>query len=145
MGKGGGGNSAASQLQTIATINAINQANQSAASAQATQQAAATAAANYTPPTPQAATPSASAPTQYMPSPQAMEQARNEFNARLRGEDASILGGAKGEDANLTQEERDRRRKAKLTAGGDNNTATPAAGTQAANTGTAYSGNTLGG
>ena len=142
MGKGGGGG--ASQTQQLLQVAAIQNAQNAAAQQAAAQAQAQAAAAAYTPPTPQAATPSASAPTQYMPSPQAMEQARNAFNARLRGEEASILGGAKTDEAGLTQEERDRRRKAKLTPG-DNNAAPTQTANNAAAAPNTYTGNTLGG
>lgn len=135
MGKGGGGGpSPAQQVMQIAAIQNAQAAASQQASAQAQAQAAA---ASYTPSTPQGATPSAATPTQYMPSPQAMEAARNAFNAKLRGQEASILGGTDTEAAGLTQEERDRRRKAKLTPG-ESGAAMPTA----ANT---YTGTTLGG
>lgn len=140
MGKGSGGASQAQQLQQVAQIQAAQQQADAAARSQA---AAAAAAAAYTPGTPQSATPSANMPSQYMPSPQAMEAARNQFNARLRGQEASILGGANEEDKGLTQEERDRRRKNKLTSADTAAPSTQTAGvTPPANT---YSGTTLGG
>lgn len=139
MGKGGGGPSQAQQIQQIAAIqNAQNAAAQQAAA----QANAAAAAASYTPPTPQGATPSAATPTQYMPSPQAMEAARNAFNAKLRGQEASILGGDQTEEKGLSQEERDRRRKSKLTPG-DTGAATQTANSAPANN--TYTGTTLGG
>ncbi len=139
MGKGGGGPSPAQQVMQIAAI----QNAQAAASQQAAAQAQAqTVAAAYTPPTPQVATPSAATPTQYMPSPQAMEAARNAFNAKLRGQEYSILGGDQTEAAGLTQEERDRRRKAKLKPGESGAATQTAATSPATNT---YIGTTLGG
>ena len=127
MGKGGGGGpSPAQQVMQIAAIQ----------NAQA--------AASYTPSTPQGATPSAATPTQYMPSPQAMEAARNAFNAKLRGQEASILGGTETEAAGLTQEERDRRRKAKLTPG-ESGAATQTAANTASPATNTYTGTTLGG
>ena len=142
MGKGGGGG--ASQATQLMQIAAIQNAQNAAAQQQAAQAQAQAAAAAYTPPTPQAATPSASAPTQYMPSPQAMEAARNAFNAKLRGEEASILGGTETADKGLTQEERDRRRKAKLTPG-DAGAATQSAANTASPAANTYTGTTLGG
>ena len=71
-----------------------------------------------------------------------MEAARNSFNARLRGQEASILGGANEEEKGLTQEERDRRRKNKLTSA-DATAATAAAAAPAP--GNTYTGTTLGG
>lgn len=141
MGKGGGGGaSQATQLMQIAAVQNAQAAAQQQAAAQAQ---AAAAAASYTPPTPQGATPSAATPTQYMPSPQAMEAARNAFNAKLRGQEASILGGDQTEAAGLTQEERDRRRKAKLTPG-DAGAATQTANNASPATNT-FTGTTLGG
>jgi hypothetical protein len=140
MGKGGGGGaSQATQLMQIAAVQNAQAAAQQQAAAQAQ---AAAAASSYTPSTPQGATPSAATPTQYMPSPQAMEAARNAFNAKLRGQEASILGGDQTESAGLTQEERDRRRKAKLTPG-DAGAATQTASTSPANN--TFTGTTLGG
>jgi hypothetical protein len=79
-----------------------------------------------------------------MPSPQAMEAARNAFNAKLRGQEASILGGTETEAAGLTQEERDRRRKAKLTPG-ESGAATQTAANTASPATNTYTGTTLGG
>jgi hypothetical protein len=142
MGKGGGGGS--SQVQQFQQIAAVQQAQQAAANNAAAQAQAAAAASSYTPPTPQGATPSAATPTQYMPSPQAMEAARNAFNAKLRGQEASILGGTDTEVAGLTQEERDRRRKAKLTPG-ESGAATQTAANTASPATNTYTGTTLGG
>lgn len=138
MGKSSGGASQAQQLQQVAQIQAAQQQADAGARAQA---AAAAAASAYKPGTPQGSTAPAAMP--YMPSPQAMEAARNTFNARLRGQEASILGGANEEDKGLTQEERDRRRKNKLTSAD-----TAAASTQtaaAASPANTYTGTTLGG
>lgn len=136
MGKSSGGGS--SSLQQIATIQAIQSAQQQAAQQAAASQQAAAAAAAYKPPTPQASTAPAMAP--YLPSTAALEASRNAFNARLRGQEASILGGQNASEMGLTQQERENRRKNKLASG--DTTATQATATAAPNT---YTGSTLGG